>query len=92
MFGVEFMTEAERKGTLAEIKSLEEACKVDADEVLRAASDFDADLSLCVHINMLKCEVLRDMKKILFRLKPKIMPRFVNSTPKNNAERNLLKL
>ena len=69
MFGVEFMTEAERKGTLAEIKSLEEACKVDADEVLRAASDFDADLSLCVHINMLKCEVLRDMKKTIIPLK-----------------------
>lgn len=63
MFGIEFMTAAERKGTLEEIKSLEEACKVDADEVLRAMSDFDADINLCIHINMLKCDVLQEMKK-----------------------------
>lgn len=69
MFGVEFMTEAERKGTLEEIKGLEEDCKVDADEILRAMSDFDVNINLCVHINMLKCEVLRDMKKPIVPLK-----------------------
>lgn len=69
MFGIEFMTAAERKGTLEEIKSLEEACKVDADEVLRAMSDFDADVNLCIHINMLKCEVLQEMKKPVIPLK-----------------------
>lgn len=69
MFGVEFMTDKERKATLKSINDLEDACKVDEDEILRSAFDFDADMSLCVHINMLKCEVLGEMGKPIVPLK-----------------------
>lgn len=63
MFGVEFMTEAERKDTLKSIKDMDEACNVDADEVLRAMSEYGIDINTGIHINMLKCEVLLEMEK-----------------------------
>lgn len=69
MFGIEFMTDAERKGTIENIKSLNDACEVDSDEVYRAITDFGANPNLCIHINMLKCEVLLDMKKHIFPFK-----------------------
>lgn len=69
MFGVEFMTDAERKSTLDNIKGLEAACKVDENEVFRAISDLGANPNLCIHINMLKCEVLRDMGEPIVPLK-----------------------
>lgn len=69
MFGVEFMTDAERKSTLDNIKGLEAACKVDENEVFRAISDLGANPNLCIHINILKCEVLRDMGEPIVPLK-----------------------
>lgn len=65
MFNVEFMTEAERKGTLKYIDDVSAACRVDDDVILEAMSE-DIDFNLLVHINMMKCECLLEMKKPIF--------------------------
>lgn len=63
MFGVEFMTDKERKATIKKINDTSEACKVDQDEVMRAITEFGVDCNLAVHINMMKCEALIEMQK-----------------------------
>ena len=68
MFGIEFMTDKERQGTLTQINYLENACKVDQDAVYEAFTELGANINICIHINMLKCEVLQSMKKPIYPL------------------------
>ena len=65
MFNVGFMTEEERKGTLKYINDVNTACRVDDDVLLEAMSE-DIDFNLLVHINMMKCECLLEMKEPIY--------------------------
>lgn len=66
MFGVEYMTEDEKKGTLQYINDMDKATKIDADTVLEVMKETDIFINDLIHINMLKCEVLIDMKKPIY--------------------------
>lgn len=57
---ISHMTKAEKKATLSHVQFLDEACKVDQDEVLRAMSEYGIFINDLIHFNMMKCEVLQD--------------------------------
>lgn len=57
---ISHMTKEEKKSTLNHIQFLDEACKVDQDEVLRAMSEYGIFINDLIHFNMIKCEVLQD--------------------------------
>jgi uncharacterized protein (UPF0335 family) len=61
-----YMTDQERKNTIQYINDMDAATKVDADVVLDAMSEGDISINLLIHINMMKCEVLMEMKKPIF--------------------------
>ena len=65
MFNAGFMTEAEKKGTLKYINDVSEACRVDDDVILEAMSD-EISFNLLLHINMMKCKCLLEMKEPIF--------------------------
>lgn len=57
---ISHMTKDEKKATLNHIQFLDEACKVDNDEVFRAMSEYNIFINDLIHFNMMKCEVLQD--------------------------------
>lgn len=57
---ISHMTKDEKKATLSHVQFLDEACKVDNDEVFRAMSEYNIFINDLIHFNMMKCEVLQD--------------------------------
>lgn len=88
---ISHMTKDEKKATLNHIQFLDEACKVDNDEVFRAMSEYNIFINDLIHFNMMKCEVLQDTGMPIIPFTAEDYKKFASKIPRKKAAKFCVK-